>query len=133
MSVEKYKTEKALKDKIDKYFKMCDSKTIRDQYKKIIEFKPYTSLGLCLYLDISENRYYEHYCKKYTKSTTYARMQIENYTVEGTMTGKIPTKAGEFVLKNNFKWQDKSIVENHNTELKIEVKSDKDKEVIDDL
>jgi len=133
MSKEKYLTEKALEKKMNEYFDYCDSKTRLDTQGKIADFKPYNKIGFLLALDISSPQFYTHYCKKYPTSTTRARMRIENFTVEGIMTGKIPARAGEFVLKNNFNWQDKSIVENHNSELKIEVKSEKDKKVIDKI
>jgi len=135
MSKEKYLTEKALEKKMNEYFDYCDAKEahVVMEGKVIHSFKPYTVSGLLLALDISSPQFYTHYCKKYPTSTSHARKRIENYIEEGSLTAKIPTKAAEFNLKNNFKWQDKSIVENHNSELKIEVKSEKDKKVIDKI
>ena len=113
MSKEKYTNEKDLVKKMDAYFKWVDTKTIVLSDKMIYK-KPYTISGLCLYLDISKVQFYENYCLKYPNSTTRARNKVENYVEEGSLSGLIPTKAAEFNLKNNFKWQDKSIIEQTN-------------------
>ena len=104
----KFKTVKAMSDKIDEYFVMCDAKP-----------RPYTVLSLCIYLDITRETLLQ-YAKLQDFSDTIirAKLKIESYAEDCLYVTKNPTGI-IFNLKNNWKWHDKTEVVTTNTEAKL--------------
>ncbi len=101
----KFKTEKELRLKIDKYFKDCAKNE-----------KPLTITGLALSLDTNRQTLlgYEGEVEgrekkdpKYVDTIKRAKMMCENYAEEFLYNGKNVVGA-IFNLKNNYGWKDKS-------------------------
>jgi hypothetical protein len=99
-----------LEDKINEYFEWCDKQkeVIKtDKGVKVIH-KPYTISGLCVCLDIDKSTLLrweneEQFCNTIKK----AKMRIENWIEEKSLTGELNPTVSIFNLKNNFKWRDK--------------------------
>ena len=113
--VAKYPDDAILKQKIDSYFVMCDIGTIIKDVafgKERIIYKPYTITGLCVYLDITRETLNE-YSKQVEHSDTIkrARLKIEQWVEEHSLTGDVNPAAAIFNLKNNFGWVDKSEIQ----------------------
>ena len=87
----KYKTPKALERKIDKYFNET-------------EFGRYTVSGLCLFLKIHKDTFYEYGKRpEYKDIIDFARLRIENsYEMDLREKGR---SADIFAMKN-FGWRD---------------------------
>lgn len=92
-----FNSEKELRDKIQEYF------LIWQQDKR-----PYTLIGLCLFLDICrdtmnvyERGEYDDDENKYSDTIKKAKMQIEMSKWEGMLTGKYDKSAAIFDLKVN--------------------------------
>lgn len=98
----KFKNEKELKTKIESYFKLCDKKK-----------KPYTISGLALHLDVDTDtlRNYEKRAE-FFGTVNRARQMCENFIEEGLLMNKINPSAGNFNLKNNYGWEDRTKVDN---------------------
>jgi hypothetical protein len=103
-------------DKIESYFEWCDGqKTIlyndAGQVVKVIE-KPYTITGLCVYIGTSKETLREYMLREeFVDAIKKAKLRIENYCEEGSLTGRLNTIASIFNLKNNFDWKDKQEIE----------------------
>lgn len=146
----KFKDVASLQQKIDEYFGDCDphiaeKQVIRmnvdgKQYvateKVITEQKPYTITGLAVALDTSRKvlRDYESGMhddpekseserEQFSNTITRAKVRIEQYAEQHLFTGKSPAGA-MFNLKNNYGWEDRTVVDNNNREVE---------DVLDDL
>jgi len=120
MSKLKY-TPTTLKTKIDEYFNSCYETKTNDEGKEYqVNIKPLTTLGMCLYLDISRETLSNYYDKEeYIDTIKKAKMRIESYAEDYLFTSKNP--AGViFNLKNNFNWKDKQEIETTNKTIIVE-------------
>lgn len=103
----KYKTEKEIEEKTNKYFMECD-----------LTGEPYTITGLCIALGITRetlNEYSKN--KKFSDTIKKARLKVENYLEKHLITDNSTTGI-IFNLKNNFGWKDKQ--ENINVDTSYE-------------
>jgi len=104
----KFKTVKAMSDKIDEYFAMCDAKP-----------RPYTVITLCLFLDLTRETLLQYQkLEGYSDAILRAKTMIEGYAEDCLYTAKNPTGI-IFNLKNNWKWVDKTEVATTTTETKL--------------
>lgn len=139
----KFKDVASLQQKIDEYFGDCDphiseQQVIRmnvdgKQYvateKVITEQKPYTITGLAVALETTRKTLRDYESGKYdnpdidesireqfSNTITRAKVRIEQFAEQHLFTGKSPAGA-MFNLKNNYGWEDKTIVDQNNREV----------------
>lgn len=102
----RFETPEDLKKGIDDYFNYVDgyNKALKDGEKP----KPYTMSGICVFLGIAKETFWE-YAKKsgYADSIKEAKARVEACIEEGSLSGKWNTIGAIFNLKNNFGWVDK--------------------------
>lgn len=111
----KYTAKEELAKKINEYFEWCDSQ------KKIITtekggvsiiYKPYTITGLCVYLGITRETLCQYEKKpEFSDTIKNAKLKIENWVEEKSLTGDLNPTVSIFNLKNNFGWKDKQEIE----------------------
>lgn len=113
----KFKTVQELQDKIDQYFASCWGKQLDNLGNPLknketgeyvmIQVKPYTIMGLAVYLDCERETLLLYQTRKQFISTIKrAKDKCHSYAEEALFTGKNP--AGViFNLKNNYEWKDK--------------------------
>jgi len=83
-------------------------------YKQV---RPYTITGLAIALDTTRDLLIDYGKKaEFSDTVRRAKQYIQNYTEEGFVTGKINPMAGQFLLKNNYGWKDKSEIEHDATD-----------------
>lgn len=93
----KFKSVEELQNKIDAYFEYCDSNN-----------KPYTVSGLALALDtdrITLIRYEER--DEFSNTIKRAKQKVENQFEERAICGEYNPTMAIFLMKNNFKYEDK--------------------------
>lgn len=141
----KFKSAKALQEKIDEYFDECDNRTTKVITKAgiIVDMpdpRPYTITGLALALGTNRQTLlnYEERAE-YFDAIKKAKLRVENYVEESLWTPKI-TSGVIFNLKNNFGWVDKQNVEhsgettqNVNTNMDLSHLTDEELEQIEYL
>ncbi len=102
------------------YFKWIDD---TNKERKLMDEKPkpYTLSGICVYLDIAKDTFWE-YAKKpgFSESVKRAKARVENYVEEGLLNGSVNAIGAIFNLKNNFGWTDK-----------IDINTNKEPETLD--
>ena len=95
----KFKTEKILKTKIEKYFKDCEKSG-----------RPLTITGLALALDTNRQTLINYEKKDgYFDTVKKAKLMCENYAEEFLYNGKNVVGA-IFNLKNNYNWKDTATI-----------------------
>ena len=107
----KFQTAEELLNAVNGFFAYCDSEketSVNDKGQVKTIQKPYTMSGLCVYLGITKETW-SQYSKlsKYAEVTTMAKLRVENYVEENSLTGKINPIMSIFNLKNNFSWTDR--------------------------
>jgi hypothetical protein len=111
----KFNTVEELRNKINEYFDWCDSekREIITEKGITIILKPYTVSGLCLYLDICRDTLleWEKNVEEFSDTIKKAKIRIENFIEEKSITGYLNPTVSIFNLKNNFGWKDKQEVE----------------------
>lgn len=129
----KFKTADQMQELIDKYFKSCEGKVLKDDEGEIIfdkygrpviiDQKPPTICGLALALGFSSRQTLLNYQDKdkFMDTITRAKLKIEEYA-ESRLFDKDGVNGSKFTLINNFKgWKDKQEQEvtatNLNTDL----------------
>lgn len=93
----KFKSVEELQNKIDAYFEYCDSNN-----------KPYTISGLACWLDtdrITLIRYEER--DEFSNTIKRAKQKVENQFEERAICGEYNPTMAIFLMKNNFKYEDK--------------------------
>jgi len=128
----KYKTDKELKEAIDKYFKACDNRkkevVAREGVVKIVDPEPYTMSGLAYALGMNRN---EILCygekEQFSCTVKEARNKVQRDVERRLMEGGSSTGA-IFNLKNNFGWVDKTEVESTVTSYTVKSNLDLDAE-----
>ncbi len=93
----KFKSVEELQNKIDAYFEYCDSNN-----------KPYTVSGLALALDtdrITLIRYEER--DEFSNTIKRAKQKVENQFEERAICGEYNPTMAIFLMKNNFKYEDR--------------------------
>lgn len=93
----KFKSVEELQNKIDAYFEYCDSNN-----------KPYTVSGLACWLDtdrITLIRYEER--DEFSNTIKRAKQKVENQFEERAICGEYNPTMAIFLMKNNFKYEDK--------------------------
>lgn len=117
-----------MQEKINKYFKYCDSKSeiLPDgRYK----YKPYTISGLCVYLDVSRDTLCEYEkLDEYSDTIKKAKKKIENWLEENSLAGLTNPTVSIFNLKNNFGWKDRTEIEQTNITLAEKIKQAKERQ-----
>lgn len=109
-----FKSAKELQEKIDEYFKDCDStviKTILDKNKNIIATvtKPYTVTGLASFLGTSRETLVNYEEKEgFFDTIKKAKMKIQTDYEERALTMTSHPIFSMFTLANNFGWKNKS-------------------------
>lgn len=100
----KYKTQEALQEGIDAYFKMCDK-----------EKRPYTISGLALALGV-DRRTLVNYSNKdlFFSQIKSAKQKVQAQLEENALMGKGNAVFTIFNLKNNYGWVDR--IETNNSE-----------------
>ncbi len=119
----KYTDVELMQKKIDEYFSDCDEKG-----------KPYTMSGLAYAMGFKSRKALVYYDKddEFSPTIKKAKQRCETWLEEQLYTGK--SIAGViFGLKNNYDWKDKTEQEITATGLSINVASDKDKKLLEDL
>ena len=118
MTALKYKPDR-LKLKIDEYFTYVD---YLNKERKLMDekLKPYTITGICVFLDICRDTWWEYSKKQdYADTIKKAKMKVENYVEEGLLSGTTNPIGSIFNLKNNFGWKDSfEVVANQPEQLK---------------
>ena len=114
----KYELEQ-LKKGIDEYFIYVDYIN-KERKLKNEKLKPYTISGICVFLDICRDTWWEYSKKQdYTDTIKKAKMKVENYVEEGLLSGTTNPIGSIFNLKNNFGWKDSfEVVANQPEQLK---------------
>jgi len=116
-----YNSPEALQEAIDNYFDWVDNENIKrkDAGDRL---KPYTLSGLCIYLGLSKDTWWE-YGKRPEMAETVkeAKHKVENYVEEGLLNSALNTIGAVFNLKNNFGWADKQEVTVNQTDTKLTV------------
>lgn len=131
----KFKTKEELQQRIDDYFKKCDSRTIvvldrKGNEHSIVQPRPYTITGLAYELDTDREtllRYEEK--EEFSDTIKKAKDKIHNFTEEklyqsGIAAGVI------FNLTNNWGWKNQKYDEVNLTNNEyVLIKNDKDKNI----
>ena len=113
----KFSSPEELQKKIDKYFDWCDSRT-RPKYittrlgTEIIDEpwpRPYTIEGLAVALDTCRDTLCEYEKKtQFSDIITRAKNKILANKVEGGLDGSLNARMAEFMMRVNYKYNDKS-------------------------
>jgi DNA-packaging protein gp3 len=111
----KYNSPKKLQKQINAYFAYCDAQTPK---------KPYTVLGLCVFLGILIETLNEYQKKEqFSASIRQAKQKIEGYAEELLYTKVGQVNGIQFSLKHNFHWKDQSEVAVGGTDTPIKTES----------
>ena len=104
-----FKTVVELDKAIDNYFDSC-----------IENERPMTITGLALALKTTRKTLIDYGDRpEFCDSIERARLMCENYLEEGLLSDTIPATAGNFNLKNNYGWVDKTETENTNKNVNV--------------
>lgn len=114
----KYKNKEEIQEKIEKYFKECEGKLLKDDdgntvFNKsgkpvIFDEKPPTITGLALALGFTSRQSLLDYQakKEFVDTITRAKSRVEKYTEE-RLFDREGYNGAQFSLRNNFKgWND---------------------------
>jgi hypothetical protein len=106
--IHKFHTPEEFQSSIVGYFSYCDSLNQPNEDGKMIITKPYTISGLCDYIGIHKDTYYE-YAKKpeYEHITRMAKQKVETFILEMATINKTNVIMSIVNLKNNFGYADK--------------------------
>lgn len=155
----KFTDPKELQRKIDAYFGECDPHLVKRQVeiKKqdgktywaerevMSSQKPYTVTGLAIALDTTRRTLLDYQNPDYypegvapevveelTHTIGQAKRRVQEYAEQYLFSGK-PANGAVFSLKNNWDWQDKTVVDQTNRDAKDELDEldDQKKEVAD--
>lgn len=117
----KFDTPKQMQKAIDEYFEKCDSRTrqvyvkSRQELVNINDPAPYTIEGLCHELEIDRSTLlrYEDYedevgYKEFCNTIKKAKMRVQENLVRRALSGENNATISIFLLKNNFKYEDRT-------------------------
>lgn len=136
----KFKSAKALQERIDAYFESCFRPVLPESGLPVVnqmtgeplltQFRPFTMGGLAAYLDCDRKTLLNYSERdEYFLTIKRARQKIEAYAEEQLYTPKIA--AGViFNLKNNFGWKDQQDVQLNGS---MEVKQDPLTDILEQL
>lgn len=131
-----YNSPEEMQEVIDKYFDTCDAHTRQEvmwngKTSELVDIKdplPYTMSGLANALEMSRQSLLNYEKKsEYFDTIKKARGRVEADIERRLIRGGSPVGA-IFSLKNNFGWQDRTIVDNYNHKFQIVRKKPAEKE-----
>ncbi len=94
-----------LEERVEEYFKLCDSINEADS-KKIV--KPYTMSGLLYHIGLTKHEFDQlSQVKKYSDLLRSARARIEAFIEEKSLSGELSINASQGSLKYYFGWGEK--------------------------
>lgn len=97
-----------LEQKIEEYFRLCDSINAAAGDKEKHPPKPYTLSGLLCHIDLSEEQLKELEKNRLLKGLiSSAKRRIEAYIEENALNGKLTSTAAINSLKEHFDWTEK--------------------------
>lgn len=110
----KVKTVKELQKIIQKYFNECFK--LDKETGEYINIQPITIRGIALACNVTYDTLIEWSKREdFSETILRAKLFVEEYTEKQLFNKDKPTNGIKFSLINNFKWQDKSVVESTNT------------------
>lgn len=125
----KFKSVEELQEKIDGYFKQCDSRTKEIFFKGVIypvpDPIPYTITGLAYHLETSRKVILDYekmthesidedLQRDFSNTITRAKLKIHNFAEVSLWTPKI-SGGVKFNLVNNWGWVDKQVIQDERT------------------
>ena len=113
------KRYRQLETLVNGYFDMCDMVNSENE-KKIT--KPYTIAGFLCYTGLTREDFQTLLNKApYNKLLMGAKMKIEAYIEEKSLTGELSCNASQGSLKYNFGWGEKNQVKEESLPVSVEV------------